>query len=190
MERSNHSLLKLIFVSCSLFISSIGFTACEKENSDEPELPRLTGRFFYMDNTYELDHGIIYRDAAHAGTHGIYLFSEDGRNKVDLSFIVQSWPTETGPPVASDRLLPGWYQFMGETGQTVGNRVNAKLSLAYRCDFSERFEDSYPHYGVEIEEEEDGNGYHLRIFTQNEPGTPQIDRIICRGQFAVSVKPG
>ncbi|WP_286850626.1 hypothetical protein, partial [Proteiniphilum sp. UBA5480] len=94
------------------------------------------------------DHGIIYRDAAHAGTHGIYLFSEDGRNKVDLSFIVQSWPTETGPPVASDRLLPGWYQFMGETGQTVCNRVNAKLSLAYRSDFSERFEDSYPHYAL------------------------------------------
>lgn len=189
MERNKHSLLKMIFLSCSLFILSIGFTACVKENLDEPELPRLTGQFIYMDNTYELDHGIMYRNASLRGIHGIYLFSEDGRNKLDLSFIVQTWPTETGPPVASDRLLPGWYQFMGETGQTVGDRMNVKFTLAYRCDFPERFEDSYPHYGVEIEKEEDGNGYYLRIFTQNEPGSPQIDRIICRGQFTVSTKP-
>lgn len=189
MERRYHFNLKLFFLSCSLYILSIGFTACEKENIDEPEFPKLTGQFKYMDNTYELDHGIIYRSGAYFGMHGIYLFSEDGSNKLDLSFIVQSWPTETGPPIPSDRLLPGWYQFMSETGQTVGDRMNAKLSLAYRCDFSERFEDSYPHYGVEFEKEVDGKGYYLRIFTQNEPGSPQIDRVVCRGQFAISTKP-
>lgn len=189
MKRNKHSLLKLIFLSCSLFMLAIAFKACDKENLDNSKFPKLTGQFIYMDNTYELDHGIMYRGSGHTGAHAIYLFSEDGRNKVDLSFIVQSWPTETGPPVASDRLLPGWYQFMGETGQTVGDRMNAKLCLAYRCDFSERFEDSYPHYGVEIEKEEDGNGYYLRIFTQNEPGSPQIDRVVCRGQFALSTKP-
>ncbi len=161
MERNKHSLLKIIFLSCSLFMLSIGFIACEKDNLGEPELPRLTGQFIHMDNTYELDHGIMYRSAGYTGIHGIYLFSEDERNKVDVSFIVQSWPSETGPPVASDRLLPGWYQFMNETGQTVGDRMSAKFSLVYRCDFSERFEDSYPHYGVEIEKEKDGSGYYL-----------------------------
>lgn len=180
--------LRSIFIVCLLFILNIVFTGCEKENLDEPELPWLTGQFIYMDKTYELDHGIMYRSAALSSFHGIYLFSKDGRNHVDLSFLVQEWPTETGPPVAIDQLLPGWYQFIQQTGQTVGDRVNVKFSLTYRCDFSERFEDSYPHYGVEIEKENDEGDYYLRIFTQNEPGSPQIDLIVCRGQFAKGTK--
>lgn len=37
MERNKHPLLKLLFLSCSLFMLSY-FTACEKENLNEPEI--------------------------------------------------------------------------------------------------------------------------------------------------------
>lgn len=164
----------------------IAFISCERENFDNPEFPKLLGQYIYDDKTYDFDHGIIYKNAL--GPHRIYLFSGDGRHKLELFFIVEHWPTEIGPPIVIDRILPGWYQFMGETFHKVGDKLNARISLSYRCDFSQRFEDSYPHYGVEIEKEEDGSGYYLRIFTQNEPDSPQIDRVECQGQFAVSTR--
>lgn len=164
--------------------------ACERENFDKSEFPKLTGQFIYMGNTYELDHGIMYKWAGYSGSHGIYLFSEDERNKLDLTLIVQSWPTETGPPVAINRILPGWYQLVSQTSHAADDKISTQITLGYRCDFSETTDGPYqPDCGVEFEKDESGKGYYLRIFRQYEPVGPQTDWIECRGQFAISTKP-